>query len=854
MGRHKVDYGIDLGTTNSAIARMDNGKAKVIKSDDRQMDTTPSCVYYNKNRTVFVGMKAANLLSRDAAKMYSEFRRTGNIQEQAKPFAEFKREMGTEAQFFSTHMNRSYSPEELSAEVLKKLKSYISDEQVNASIITIPMRFEQFQVDATRRAAQLAGFQYIETLQEPIAAASAYGLEPRSSQGYWLVFDLGGGTFDVALIRVIDGIMKVVDNAGDTKLGGRDIDYAIVDRIIIPAIAQQYNIKRILDNNQGKQLFRDALKWIAEEAKIYISKNTKGIMASDEPLDVDDDGKEIELSINMTLDDYRGAAVPIYQRAIDITKDLIERNKLRIPDIQSFILVGGPTYSQTLRAMLRDQLGDNIDYSVDPMTVVAQGAALYASTRDIPTSFQRRDKTKIQITLNYAATTVEPEENLAIKIERAQTIGDVPERVFAEVTRSDKGWSSGRVEIEEDREIIPLHLKTGESNEFSIRLFDDKGNNYECEPSAITIIQGMKAASQIIPLTFCVEAVIAEIGKQLIIPIKGLERNQSLPARGRSEALKTQIDIRPGNPQDIIKIPIYAGEPYTKAIHNNLAGIAVLTGESFDHLIARGSNVEISIDVDETQKIAKVYADFPDIDEMDGSILADFQPWKQSQADPAEIEREVRNAENKVAMLEEEYREASGGKIEKLKRDVAELSSIFEHGRGNDDDEVRVGQRLREVWKELDKLEQEAELPRLKEQLSGAIKSLLLTNHRYGNQQTGKVTDDMQRRAKLAIDEKDAKIVQGLLDDIQGFEFAILMEDMGFLVGYIKYYDENFAKIEWSNSIEAKKLLNEAKRIIALEPSKNGLQNILARIFNLLPPGTKAYEEMLSREILEVYR
>ncbi len=846
MARQKIDYGIDLGTTNSAIAHIENGKIKVIKSDDIQMDTTPSCVSFNKSKASSIGIKAYNQLNKERTKAFMEFSRTGKISEN-NAFAEFKRAMGTDKKYHSLHMDREYTPEELSAEVLKKLKSYVRDEEVSAAVITIPMRFGQHQVDATRRAAELAGFQYIETLQEPIAASIAYGLESKKTQGYWLIFDFGGGTFDAALMRVVDGIMKVEDTAGDTRLGGRDIDYVIVDNIIIPYLMKNYRIENMLSNDQGRLLLRDTLKWIADEGKIRLSKDQSHDIVTDEPIGTDDNGNEIELDIKITLDNFREVVEPIYQRAIDISKELIQKHNLKGTALETVILVGGPTHSQILQSMLKEQLSPNIDTSVDPMTVVAQGAAIYASTRDIPLTLQKRDKTKIQLALHYDGTTVEIEENIGIKIERSQTIGDVPQRIFVEVSRKDKAWSSGKVEIHDDAEMIPLILNASEANGFLITLFDEKGNVYPCEPSNITIFQGLIAAQQIIPYDLCIEAVLLD--KELLVGLKGLGKNTTLQAKGKG-SFKTQTDIRPGNAKDIITIPIYGGDPFTKAILNNYAGTIVLTGEKFDKFLPKDSEVEITLHVDSTQNI-KLSAYFPYIDE---TVEGELKSWTQGKFDPQKIEKELSNAGDKLTILEEEYGFTEKDTTEKLQREVVELTKIFEHGRGCDDDERKVMERLRDVIKKIDKMEKETEIPKAKEMLSEAMNSLLTTNHRYGNNETTRIVDEMQKQTKLAMDEtKDLSIIQDLTNNIGGFEFAIKMEDFGFLVGYIKYYDDSYSSIQWKNNVTAKKLISDAKHIIDTKPSKKELQQILRKIFGLLPEGTPPYKELIDNTKLRGY-
>ena len=436
MARVKIDYGIDLGTTNSAIARMENGEVKIIKSDT-QKDTTPSCVYFRKNTTL-VGDTAYARYSGEHLDAFKDFSVTGNKAHDFNTFIEFKRTMGTDKTYESKSAGHSFSSEELSAEVLKALKSFVIDEEVSSVVITVPARFRNNQIDATQKAAELSGFKYCELLMEPIAASIAYGVNSKSVNGYWLVFDFGGGTFDVALMRVEEGIMKVVDTGGDNHLGGKDLDFAVVDNIIIPYLKENYQIEKILSNEYGKNELRETLKEMAEVAKIAISppSKTSADIYTNKPIGEDDKGNEIDFEIKMSLEDYERAVAPVFQRAIDISKKLIESNNLNSSDLEMVLLVGGPTLSQTLRRMLKEQLKTNIDTSIDPMTSVAVGAALFASSKDIPSTFQKRDKEKVQLILKYPNDTVETEIDLGVKIDRGQTKGEIPEKIIAEIKPS----------------------------------------------------------------------------------------------------------------------------------------------------------------------------------------------------------------------------------------------------------------------------------------------------------------------------------------------------------------------------------------------------------------------------------
>ena len=235
----RIKYGIDLGTTNSAIAELNKG-ISIIKKNLNQDDTTPSCVGFR--RGVLVGKKAVSMLKKDR-----EIALSSGKQNSSNVFQEFKRTMGTDHKYHSELMNKAYSPQELSSEVLKSLKSQVQ-EDFRSVIITIPAMFNDSQRAATVEAANLAGFSQVELLQEPIAAATAFGVDEEIKDGYILVFDFGGGTFDVCLIKVQDGIMQVKDTGGDNWLGGKNLDEAIVDKIILPKLKENYKIDSYIND------------------------------------------------------------------------------------------------------------------------------------------------------------------------------------------------------------------------------------------------------------------------------------------------------------------------------------------------------------------------------------------------------------------------------------------------------------------------------------------------------------------------------------------------------------------------------------------------------------------------------
>lgn len=819
MARVKIDYGIDLGTTNSAISRMDNGTISIIKSDRFQMDTTPSCVRFTKKKMI-IGYAAYNAYSEAQIKAF-----TNPGQKSPSSFIEFKRTMGTDKKYESVLTGQMFSSEELSSEILKYLKSYIKDENINAAVITVPNQFRQNQVDATQRAAKLAGFKYCELLQEPIAASMAYGVDADNIEGYWLVFDFGGGTFDAALMKVDEGIMKVVDTGGSNHLGGKDLDLAIVESILIPYLKENYEIDNILANPTDNVVLRDCLKVFAEEIKIALSSNSEFEFEPEEPIGEDDNGKEMEFKLEISLSDYEQAVSNVFQKSIDITLELLSENNLTGSNLSSLLLVGGPTFSQTLRRMLKDQITTAIDTSVDPMTSVAKGAALFASTKEIPLDLQERDTSKIQLTLKYPETTVETEEHLGIRVERTQCSGDVPQTLFLEISRSDLGWASGKIQIE-DAEITTLQLLTGRTNSFDVTIFDEQGNTLLCEPSQFTIIQGLKVATPTLPKSFCIDSIDSDTGKQILSVLSGLEKNQSLPARGKGK-FKTQKEIRPGKSEDILRIPIFEGENGERALYNQEAGYVFISGEDFSEYLPEGSEVEITLTVDSSRRgVLEAYFEY--CDETIERVLEEHTDTLQSEVSADILNSDINKAKHNLALI---------GTIESssLTKELNKLSLQLQNIGSDYDAKLKILEDLRTISKKIDKLEAECEWPEAEKKLDANLSRLQTTNERYGNTKTSEMLSQFKSQVQQVKQQQNVKLANDLAEEIFSLDFNLIRQDVGLWVSYIKGYDDDFESQEWTDRNTARQLINEAKQVIATQPSREKIESIVFQLFALLP-------------------
>lgn len=821
----KMKYGIDLGTTNSAICKMENGEP-FIKKTDTLKDTLPSCVSFTKKQVVKVGDSAYNDLRQDKSRATKTWSRgKENV------FLEFKRTMGLDTKYQSTNMGRDYNSEELSAEVLKALKTFVSEDTINAAVITIPAKFKPDQIAATQRAAKLAGIEHCELLQEPIAAAMAYGLSTSKKDGYWVVFDFGGGTFDAALLKIEDGVIKVIDTEGDNYLGGKNLDYAIVDGIIIPYLQENYVIDEILADNCKKEILREAMKFYAEYAKNQLSfKDKCDITSQLDEFGEDDEGSEIELDLVVTQEQLKNVLTPVFQKAVDICKQLIERNYLTCGKLDSLILVGGPTYSPVLRQMLKEQITTNVDTSIDPMTAVAKGAALYASTTTTVVSALTTQKQSLAFEVTYESNSVETVEYVTVKLLPNECKGKIPNKVFVELVRGDKAWSSGKVEINTIGDVFECLLNEGKANMFTINAYDDAGNIIPCFPNEISIIQGFSTGSAVLPRHIGIEVTNKELSKDVFVPLKGLEKNKQLPAVGVRNGLKTPKQIRPGITDDKLVIPIYVGEHNaegTSAIYNDHVFDVVITGDDVPALIPKNSDIDITIKVDRSQMM-HLDVTFPVIGE---TVEKDIEIAAREGVKLNDLIERLDEAKRKMHALKSSGA-ISNAELSDAENTLNDVVSRFEGEKNSEDGKMHLLQSLREAFLKMEEVEKNHEWDSLEAELRSEFERLEEADNDLGDSQSHTMIGQLRIQIDNTIRQKDVKEGRLLLNEIKELFFRLTI---GFqLIGFIRHHHENFNNIPWKNPSQARQLLNQGLDICNNKPNMNQLRPIVIQLIALM--------------------
>lgn len=828
MAQVKMRYGIDLGTTNSSICRMENGEP-VVKKTDTQKDTLPSCVSFTKKKVTRVGDGAYNDLRQDKSRATKSWSIGSN-----NVFLEFKRNMGLDTAYESSNMGHSFSSEELSAEVLKTLKSFIGDDKIDSAVITIPAMFKADQIAATKRAAQLAGIEHCELLQEPIAASMAYGLSAAKKGGNWLVFDFGGGTFDAALLKVEDGIMQVKDTSGNNYLGGKNLDYAIVDNIIIPYLQENFSIDRILGDETKRQILRDAMKFHAEQAKNQLSfKDKYDITSQLDEFGEDDEGNEIELDMVITQEQIEAVVSPIFQKAIDICKKLLERNNITGANLDSLILVGGPTYSPVLRSMLRKQVTPNVDTSIDPMTAVAKGAALFASGIDSEVQ-QKIESGTVALDLSYQSNSVENVEFVSVRLLKEECTGDIPAKLFIEFVRNDKGWSSGKVELNEIGDVVECQLMEGKSNAFTLVVYDEKGSVLPCFPNEVNIMQGIVIGSAVLPYNIGIEVHDGLRSKDVFNPLKGLEKNQPIPAVGVRNGLKTPSNLRPGMECDELLIPIYQGESNsegTSAIYNDHVFDVIITGDDVPALVPENSDVDITIKLDRSQ-LMTVEVTFPVIGE---TVEKAIDVKQRHGVNEMELEKRLREAKSKLNALNA----ANGVSAEETKEAqslIQDVSSRFDGEKSSEDGKMHLLADLRRAFLSMEEVEGKHEWEAIESELRSEYDKLEKANNDLGNKYDSQVAE-VRNQVDQAIRKKDVVVGRQVLEVVEQLFVAVTYIYQ--LMGFVKFHSNNFNQVKWTDPTRARQLLNQAQDVISNNPTESKLRPIVIQIIELMPADKK---------------
>ncbi len=828
MTRATIDFGIDLGTTNSAIALLKGMEVEVFKENEG-FEYTPSAIWIDKNNRLYVGRRAKERLEDD----------------RENAIGEFKLQMGTSFEHVFVRSGRRMRPEELSAEVLKALKADVMQrvgEKVQAAVITVPAVFELPQCEATKKAAQLAGLTLSPLLQEPVAAALAYGFRSESDKVFWLVYDLGGGTFDAAVIQVRDDVIQVVNHGGDNHLGGKLIDQEIVAQLLIPAVTEKYRLTDFRRSNPKWTAAIAKLKHHAEQARIRVSRDESAEIVID-CLCQDDRGEPVQFEYELKRKDVEKLAEPLILRSINICKKVLTEKRLGLRDIEKVLLVGGPTLTPYLREQLTDRnegLGIPLEFSMDPLTVVARGAAIFAGTQrieGIAVKPMAMGQYTIQLEYKPVGPDIEPLVGGKVLAAEGENLsGFTIEFINAEARPQ---WRSGKIGLDPNGTFVTnLWAEKGRPNTFLIELCDARGTKRETDTDRFTYTIGISITEQ--PLIHSVGVALANNEVEVYF-----EKGRPLPARRRN-ILRTAFETRRSQAEHRITIPVVEGEK-RRADRNRLIGSLEISAAQIKRDVPAGSEVEITIEIDQS-RLVRTKAYIPLLDEEYEEVLK----LGKKAADPEKLEKEIEREKKRLEEARKKAQEIGDLKaqqsLQRIDRERMEhdVDASLDASRVDQDAADKCQNRLLDLRSAIDEVEDALEWPAL---VAQAEKEIEVERGIVNNASFGVTAEEkaafatLEREIRTAMGTRDADLLRRKVQEMDRIGVIIMVRQPAWWVAQLDNLEKK--KHMMTDQGQADIYISQGRRAMN-NNDLEGLKAAVRQLAGLLPQGDVDRDKIIS--------
>lgn len=768
--------GIDLGTTNSAICSFDGESIRLYKSPE-QHDVTPSAIFIDRRGNKYVGSRAYNNAARnpDNAAVL------------------FKRLMGTSTPVKLPAVNLTMTPEECSAEVLRALYGYLPEEirgdGDTGTVITVPAAFNQMQKDSTMAAADAAGLGRVALMQEPVAAVMSV-MRQRKNDGVFVVYDLGGGTLDIAIAESISGRVTLLAHGGIAMCGGRDFDRILFDNIVKPWLLENFDLPEDLTTNpQFKSLLRMAT-WATEKAKIELSQKEEAVVSLPETeLGVRDQaGEEIYIDITIDRKRYDGLIGPKVEESIVSARETLEKAGLSPHDVERVVFVGGPTHYKPLRDKVAFELGIAPSTDVNPMTSVAEGAAVFAESIDWASQSRGRKSARgaisaggaLDLSFNYIARTPDSKAKIVAKLGSSAPAG-----VEFQIDSLDTGWSSGRIALN-DGAGIELNLTKPGDNTFKVFVFDSNGGPVSLREDKIVIAR-TAASIDAIPASHSVGVEARDkVGGRLSLDYLVREGDQ-LPKKGK-KTFKAGESLKAGSAGSI-KFKLWEGDISDPINDNRFIGMFEIKGTDFDDgVIAAGAELICEYEVLDSGNIV--------LEVSVPSISGSFQSGRNfysSQEGKVDYTNQAKNiqeqSDHTLQRLDEMASKVDDPRLEQAREKLEQASTI----KTDEADPETAKQAMDHVQeaKRLLALTRKEHLKDIRQlELDKAVDFFDKVVRQHARPTEASSFDNLVKTAQRAIGSPSGDF-ESHMDDLRGRNFMILWRQDWFVIERFKWLAED---------------------------------------------------------------
>lgn len=805
--------GIDLGTTNSAICSYNGSEIRVWKSPE-QNDVTPSAIYIDRRGNKYVGKRAY-----DAAPHSPDNSATL-----------FKRLMGTSTPVKFTAVNLTKNPEECSAEVLKVLFGYLPEDVREdpdlGTVITVPAAFNQMQKSATMQAADMAGIGKVALMQEPVAAVMSV-MRTRKADGIFLIYDLGGGTLDVAIAESIGGRVTLLANGGIAMCGGRDFDRVLVDNIVSPWLRENFKLPDNFTVQPSFKTLRRLTFWATERAKIELSacENSVVSLSEAEARVKDLDGNDIYLDIPLQRSVYDKLISERIDETLRSVRDTLHKAGLSSQDLERVVFIGGPTNYKPLRDKVAFELGISIDTNINPMTAVSEGASLFAESIDWSSQNRSRKSVRGHIStggslapnFNYIARTPDAETKIAVLMDKEAESG-----AEFQVDSRDTGWTSGRLPLKHGVTVDVALAKNGD-NSFTVSVFDSLGSPVSLEKNKIVITR-TAATVDAIPASHSIGIeVLDKLGGRSILDYL-IRSGDSLPKKGK-KTFKAAEMLRAGSSKSL-NFKLWEGEIEEPISDNRPIGVLKISGSDFDEgVISSGADLECDYEILDSGTI-NIEVSVPCIG---GVFRSDrnFYSRQEGQLDYTEATSLVFSEGRKTLDRIDELDEAvSDPRLERVHEKLMQVISLEEQS------ETEAAQEAMEEILEARRVIAKVRKDHLKKirqtELDKAVESFDEIRE-YANPSELTSFDNLAQTAQRSIERNDGDFEQ-LLSELKGRSLAILWKQSWFVVGVFTQLISE--PNQFTDKQRFNELVAEGKQHVA-SSSVGRLRNVVAELIKI---------------------
>ncbi|MCX7164787.1 MAG: Hsp70 family protein [Rhodocyclales bacterium] len=768
--------GIDLGTTNSAICSYDGETLRLYKSTDTN-DVTPSAIFIDRRGNKYIGKRAYDNAARspdNAATL-------------------FKRLMGTSTPIKLPAVDLVMTPEECSAEILRVLYAYLPEEIRNdpetGTVITVPAAFNQMQKDATMAAAEMAGLGKVALMQEPVAAVMSV-MRHRKGDGMFLVYDLGGGTLDIAIAQSISGRVSLLAHGGIAMCGGRDFDRMLLDNVVKPWLLDNFDLPEDFASDKRYTTLKHMAVWAAEKAKIDLSSSEEAVITLDDSeLRVKDlSDKDVYLDISITRSVFDELIAEKVVESVGAAREAMEKAGVTPHDIGRVVFVGGPTQYEPLRKKVAFELGIAPSTDVNPMIAVAEGAAVFAESIDWGSQHRGRKSGRgaisagggLDLSFNYMARTPDSKSKIVTKVG-----GKVLDGAAFQIDSLDTGWSSGKIALK-DGAVVEVPLSKAGENQFKIFVFDAAGGPIKIAQDKVSIA---RTAGQVdaIPASHSIGVEAREkIGGRIVLSYL-IREGEQLPKKDKM-TFKAEESLRAGAANSL-KFKLWEGGIEDPVTDNRFIGLFEINGTDFSEgVIAKGAELICEYEVLDSGNIILNVT----VPSISGAFKSSRSLYS-SEAGKTDFTNASKRVEEESERVGERLNEIST-KVDDPRLDQARerLSRASAIKTGESDPEI-AKQAMDDIQeaKKLMALARKEHLKVIRQlELDKAVEFFEANVRKHARPAEASSFDNLGKTAQRAI-ENNGGDFESHLDELRGKNFRILWRQDWFVIDRFKWLSED---------------------------------------------------------------